>query len=93
MSYTFWCVSQCVANLTTAKLPFPIVLSRKYFPIFICRFANNPVLQLFEVIVDVRERAADGEGDADGDDVVEFKIDNSGGIEEWTDDNGRSLNI
>jgi hypothetical protein len=56
-------------------LPLPIVFSRKYFPILICRFDNNPVrTQLFEVIVDVRERAV---GDAG-----ESGMDNSGGIEE-----------
>ena len=40
---TFWCVSQCVANLTTAKFPLPIVRSRKYFPIFIWRTDVNDV--------------------------------------------------
>jgi hypothetical protein len=34
-----------------------------------------------EVIVDVRERAADDKGDADADDVGELGMDNSGGIE------------
>lgn len=50
-------------------------------------------MQLFDVIVDVREWAADDKGDADADEVGEFGMDNSGGIEESIGDNGFSLNI
>ena len=57
---TFWCVSQCVANFTTAKFPLPMVFSRKYLPIFICRLTCGIVReQLDDVIVDVRECLGD----------------------------------
>ena len=91
-------MSQCVASLTTAKLPLPIVLSRKYFPIFICRLdwheENKPERGLVvEVIVDRREVAIDDSGDADTDDVGELRMDSSEGMGRGAVDNGDSLNI
>ncbi len=79
-------------------MPLPIVLSRKYFPIFICRFDwcddDKPVRWLlFEVIVDLREWVVDDKGEADTDDVGEFSTDNSGGIGRGTEDNGDPSNI
>ena len=58
--FTFWWVSQCVANLTTAKLPLPIVRSRKYLPIFICRCCWNGCWCCCEY-VDVRSRCERGD--------------------------------
>jgi len=83
-----------------------MVRSRKYFPIFICRFVcwfkfvdddddddASVRRQLADVIVDVREWDVDDDGETDVETFGEVEGDKRGGIEDGTDDNGGSLNI
>ncbi len=54
---TFCFVKQCVANLTTAELPLPIVVPNKYWPIFICLLLLVTLLLLpFVFIVQFEEK-------------------------------------